>query len=210
LKTVRRFFCISSYPPVRTYDPLAKRPAQPEIVSLRAARFVSAQRHNVTHFGMHAAPRFGMMVKYMFFRREKPHEATFAERIEALKKLGFTADLADPRQAVVSRDGISAVLEDGPGQHSHVDRAGMLVNREIAALVNGGYQMFWRTASGRTIPALAVQLKNLHNFEEDLKEGLGLTSLYNESLGTTSDLHLYDRVEHRDDGAPHKPWEEKT
>jgi hypothetical protein len=149
------------------------------------------------------------MVKYMFFRRVRPHEPTFAERIESLRKLGFSADLADPRQAVVARDGIGAVLEDRPGQHPHVTKAGLIVNREIAVLVNGGYQMFWKTSAGQSVPALAVQLKNLHNFEEDLKEGLGLPSLYNESLGTTSDLHLYDRVEHRDEDSKHKPWEEK-
>jgi hypothetical protein len=35
-----------------------------------------------------------------------------------------------------------------------------------------------------------------------------LTSLYNTSLGTISALHLYDRVEERDDTVhPPKPWE---
>jgi hypothetical protein len=146
----------------------------------------------------------------MFFRREKPHEPTFAERIENLKKFGFTAETTDLRQVVVTRDGIGAVLEDRPGQHPRVNRAGLIVNREIGALVNGGYQMFWKTATGRRLPALAEQLKSLHNFEEDLKEGLGLPSLYNQSLGTTSDLHLYDRVEHRDQGDADKPWMEKS
>ena len=146
----------------------------------------------------------------MFFRREKPHEPTFAERIENLKKFGFAAESAGGRDATVTRDGIGAVLEDRPGRRPHVNKAGLLANREIGALVNAGYQMFWKTPSGRKLPATAEQLKNLHNFEEDLKEGLGLPSLYNESLGTTSDLHLYDRVEHRDEGDAHKPWVEKS
>jgi hypothetical protein len=146
----------------------------------------------------------------MFFRRVTPHEPTFAERIENLKKFGFTAETNEPRQAVVTRDGIGAVLEDRPGQRPHVNKAGLIADCEIGALVNGGYQMFWKTATGRRVPALAHQLKNLHNFEEDLKEGLGLTSLYNESLGTTSDLHLYDRVEHRDQGDGDRPWIEKS
>ena len=64
---------------------------------------------------------------------------------------------------------------------------------EIAALVDGGYQKFWR-AGGRNVPALAGQLEALHEFEEDLREGLGLESFYNTSLGTTNDLHLYDRL----------------
>lgn len=145
----------------------------------------------------------------MFFRREKPHEPTFAERMDNLKKFGFGVDTPAPNLAMVTRDGIAALVEDRPSQRPHVNKAGLMIGREIGLLVNGGYQMFWRTPAGQRAPAQASQLKNLHNFEEDLKEGLGLPSLYNESLGTTSDLHLYDRVEHRDEGAAHRPWDEK-
>ena len=145
----------------------------------------------------------------MFFRRETPREPSFNERIESLKKFGFTTKLLSSGRAHVNRDGIGAIVEDHPGQHPHVNKAGLIVGDEIGALVNGGYQVFWKTPSGKRLPALATQLKTLHNFEEDLKEGLGLPSLYNESLGTTSDLHLYDRVEHRDEPAVPKPWEHR-
>jgi hypothetical protein len=144
----------------------------------------------------------------MFFRREKPHEPSFAERIENLKAQGFASRSLDSQRAQISRDGMAAIIEDRTGQHPHVNRAGLVIGEEIGQLVNRGYQVFWRTPSGRSVPAQASQLKTLHNFEEDLKEGLGLTSLYNEGLGTTSDLHLYDRVEDRDQGI-HKPWEGK-
>ena len=144
----------------------------------------------------------------MFFRREKPHEPTFSERISGLNAFRFSSKPLDARRAQVTRDGIAAIIEDGPAARPHVNKAGLLIGDEIGLLVNGGYQVFWRTASGRQLPAQATQLKALHNFEEDLKEGLGLPSLYNESLGTTSDLHLYDRVEDRDQGI-HKPWEGK-
>lgn len=143
----------------------------------------------------------------MFFRREKPHEPAFAERIEHLRKFGFTANPEGSSRVRLSRDGIAAIVQDGTGERPRVDRAGLVIGSEIGLLVNGGYQMFWKTPTGKRVPALATQLKALHNFEEDLKEGLGLTSLYNEGLGTTSDLHLYDRVEHRDEGPSHKPWQ---
>jgi hypothetical protein len=146
----------------------------------------------------------------MFFRRETPHVFSFAERIENLKKLGLTTKPLDSKRVLVSRDGIGTILEDWGGEHPHVHKAGLLVGDEIALLVNGGYQMFWKAPSGKRIPAQAQQLRALHNFGEDLKEGLGLTSLYNEGLGTTSDLHLYDRVEHRDAGDGHKAWEHKA
>jgi len=145
----------------------------------------------------------------MFFRRATPHEPGFKERLESLKSLGFTVNFLNAGHARVSRDGIGAIVEDRLGHRPHVNRAGFMIGDEIGLLVNAGYQMFWRTPSGRSVPAQASQLKSLHNFEEDLKEGLGLLSLYNESLGTTSDLHLYDRVEHRDEGDAHKPWQHK-
>lgn len=142
----------------------------------------------------------------MFFRREKPHELSFAERLENVKKFGLQVQPRGSGGALIARDGIGAIVEDRAGQRPHVNKAGLLMGDEIGLLVNGGYQMFWRSTSGKRRPALAQQLMALHNFEEDLKEGLGLPSLYNESLGTTSDLHLYDRVEHRDEGDAHKPW----
>lgn len=145
----------------------------------------------------------------MFFRRVTPREPGFKERLDSLKNLGFTVNFLNAAHARVSRDGIGAIIEDRSEQRPHVNRAGFIIGDEIGLLVNAGYQMFWRTPSGRQAPAQASQLKSLHNFEEDLKEGLGLPSLYNQSLGTTSDLHLYDRVEHRDEGDAHKPWQHK-
>jgi hypothetical protein len=69
--------------------------------------------------------------------------------------------------------------------------------------------MFLETQSGRRIPAAAEELRALHEFEEDVKEALGLQSLYNTSLGTTTPKHMYDRVFKRDAGQQPKPWENK-
>ena len=145
----------------------------------------------------------------MFFRNQKPHEWTFEERLGNLKQFKFDVG-RQSGGALVTRDGSGAIVEDlGAGQVK-VGKAGVMVGSEIANLVSRGYQMFLRTPSGKELPALAEQLKKLHAFDEDLREGLGLTSLYNLSLGTTSDDHLYDRVEDRD--APHhpRPWETKA
>lgn len=141
----------------------------------------------------------------MFFRREKPHQWTFSERLANLKQLGF--EITPER---VTRGGYGAVLEDLGEGRVKIGKAGVLVGNEIALLIHGGYQMFLRTPSGKEVPALADQLKALHAFDEDLREGLGLTSLYNLSLGTTCDDHLYDRVEDRDEHAHIRPWEKKA
>jgi hypothetical protein len=86
---------------------------------------------------------------------------------------------------------------------------GYLVGSEISKLVNRGYQQFLKTSKAE-IPATAEHLKALQSFAEELKMGLGLPSLYNESLGTVSESYQYDRIEDRDKPTverPKRPWE---
>jgi hypothetical protein len=142
----------------------------------------------------------------MFFRRRRPPQITFDDRLEALRKAGFTAQPADGRTRV-SRNGFAAVLENASAGPRVAERAGILMAGGAAKLVDSGYQKFFLAPDGGRKPALAEELKALHAFEEDLREALGLESLYNESLGTVSTQYLYDRVQDRDRGVPKRPWE---
>ena len=86
---------------------------------------------------------------------------------------------------------------------------GYLIGSEISKLVNRGYQQFLKN-SKTEIPATAEHLKALQSFTEELKEALGLPSLYNESLGTVSESYHYDRVKDNDEAPvdrPKRPWE---
>ncbi len=143
----------------------------------------------------------------MFFRRETPKTPTFEERLANLKQFGFATKAEAGGRCRVTRNGCGAIVDDLGNGKVEIGKAGVLLGDEIALLVHGGYQMFLRTPSGKEAPALASHLKTLHAFDEDLREGLGLTSLYNLSLGTTCDDHLYDRVTDRDAGPHHRPWE---
>ena len=145
----------------------------------------------------------------MFFRRETPHHVTFEDRIAHLKQIGFEVARDSGGGTIATRNGYGASVQDSGGGKATIGKTGVLVGSEIAHLVHGGYQMFLRTHAGREIPAQAEQLKALHAFDEDLREGLGLTSLYNVSLGTTCDDHLYDRVKNRDRVMAPRPWEKK-
>src|SRR5690348_5563313 len=145
----------------------------------------------------------------MFFRHEKPHQPTFEERLTGLQQLRFEVQ-RQGSGALVARDGCGATIEDLGEGEVKVGKAGVMVGGEIGALVHGADQMFLRTPTGKEVPALAGQLKKRHPFDVDLREGLGLTSLYNLSLGTTADDHLYDRVEDRDKPHHPRPWETKA
>ncbi len=144
----------------------------------------------------------------MFFRRPRPAPPTFQDRLDNLKRAGFTVTPQTDGTILVSKGGCAIALRETAGQVQRAQLAGILMGNEIGSLVDGGYQKFFRTPSGKTKPALACELKALHEFEEDLKEGLGQESLYNESLGTVSTYYLYDRVKDRDRGVPHRVWEQ--
>ncbi|HXE06962.1 MAG TPA: hypothetical protein VN612_03620 [Acidobacteriaceae bacterium] len=98
-----------------------------------------------------------------------------------VRKYGCAAEIA------AAADGTVMVLR----------RPGWLLGGEIARLVDKGYQKFLKTPR-LEIPATADHLHAIHEFTEELKEAAGATSLYNESLGTTSDKYVYDRVKGRE------------
>ena len=105
----------------------------------------------------------------------------------------------------------AAIQRDGDGVKIFA-YPGYLVGSEISKLVNKGYQQFLKT-SKTEVPATADHLKALHSFSEELKEALGLPSLYNEALGTVSEAYQYDRIVDRDKPAVERkkrPWEVKT
>jgi hypothetical protein len=143
----------------------------------------------------------------MFFRRERFKNPSFAERLEDLRKAGFAITPMAGGAMRASRGGCAVDLGDDNGTVAIAGRAGLAQGSEIGALVDAGFQKFFQTPSGGKKPARADDLEALHDFEEDLKEGLGQESYYNESLGTVSTFYSYDRVKDRDRGVPKRVWE---
>lgn len=143
----------------------------------------------------------------MFFRRERPKTTNFAERLDKLRQAGFAVASLPEGAVRVSRGDCAVDLREEGGAVRAVSPAGVLMGDEIGALVDGGFQKFFRTPTGKKKPALADELKAIHEFEEDLTEALGKESYYNQSLGTVSTFYLYDRVKDRDRGVPKRAWE---
>ena len=97
----------------------------------------------------------------------------------------------------VRKYGCAAEIAEAPdGTVEILARPGLLLNGEISRLLDRGYQKFFKS-SKLEIPATADHLRAVHEFSEELKEAAGATSLYNEALGTTSDVYHYDRVKGR-------------
>jgi hypothetical protein len=144
----------------------------------------------------------------MFFKREKPRVLSFSEQMDRLRGLGYTVE-TKPAGTLIRKGGFAALAREAAGGAIEFVDTGIPLGDEVAVLTSLGFQTIFMTASGRKTAALADHLKGLHNFVEDLREELGLTSLYNQALGTTHEKHLYDRVELRDTGKAPKPWEKR-
>jgi hypothetical protein len=148
--------------------------------------------------------------------KRKSGHPSFNQTLELLRAHGFDmvpyAGVAGG--ALVSKHGVGAVLVSAPESKNAKDAAlalavhpGVLVRGEVARLLDRGYQKFIKT-SQYELPASASQLQAIHAFSEELKQLTGAISLYNESLGTTSDVYRYDRLVGREDAqpAPAQPW----
>jgi hypothetical protein len=140
-------------------------------------------------------------------------ERTFDEAVQWLRDHGFDI-LEAPgtkKRVFVKKYGVSAAIEQDDNDGVKVfARPGYLINGEISKLVDRGYQKFLMTTKSE-VPASADHLKAVHDFTEELKEATGMSSLYNESLGTVSDSYHYDRVKDRDEAVtdrPKRPWKE--
>jgi hypothetical protein len=145
----------------------------------------------------------------------KPVRPTFDQCMGTLRARGFGVSqfkgITDG--TLVSKYGAAAVLvpaadlEGGPA--TFAERPGVLIRGEIARLLDRGYQKFIKTPQYE-LPATASQLHAIHQFQEELTQSIGGTSLYNQSLGTTSDVYEYDRLRGREqDTEPigKRPWE---
>jgi hypothetical protein len=142
----------------------------------------------------------------------KIEQKTYDEALAWLREHGFDV-LEAPGTAgrvFLKKHGVSAAIQkDGESGIKIFAYPGYLVGSEISKLVNKGYQQFLKTSKNE-VPATADHLKALHAFSEELKEALGLPSLYNESLGTVSESYQYDRIVDRDKPETERkkrPWQ---
>ena len=149
--------------------------------------------------------------------KRKSGHPSFDQTLELLRAHGFDAVpyAGIAGGTLVSKDCIGAVVVPAP-ESKNTEGAGLalamhpgvLVRGEVSRLLDRGYQKFIKT-SQYELPATASQLQAIHTFGEEVKLLIGDVSLYNEALGTTSDVYLYDRLQGREpeQPAPTQPWE---
>lgn len=140
--------------------------------------------------------------------RAKTKTPTLDDASRQLQALGYTLSPLSAGKLLVRQRGCAAILgtaNDGKSAAIAV-APGLVVQGELARLVDRGYQKFFKTADAE-VPARPEDLSALASFENELRFACGIPSLYNEGLGSVSDRYLYDRIWYRDQGRQPKPWE---
>jgi hypothetical protein len=146
--------------------------------------------------------------------RKKASKPDFEQIIETLRAHSFAvAPFTEVAGGMlVTKHGAGAVLvaaADKAAPVAYAVHSGALVGGRVARLLDRGHQKFIKTAQFE-LPATASQLNAVHRFSEELKQLTGDIDLYNESLGTTSDVYLYDRLKGREavQHGTQRPWEQ--
>ena len=103
-----------------------------------------------------------------------------------------------PGSMRVSKHGVAAEISNSPDGPVLLQKPGWVLNGEISRLTDRGYQKFLKTTK-LEIPATADKLRAIHEFSQELDAATGELQLYNEALGSTSDVYNYDRVAGRPD-----------
>ena len=139
----------------------------------------------------------------------KSRNPNFEQTLEALRAHSFdvTEWAGVAGGVLVTKYGAGAVLAPAAEKEAPAAfavRPGALVGGQVARLLDRGFQKFLKTSQSE-IPVTASQLQAIHLFSEELKQVTGAIDLYNESLGTTSDLYVYDRLQGREAAQPGLP-----
>jgi hypothetical protein len=137
---------------------------------------------------------------------KKARKPNFNEALEILRSHSFDVQPYSGAAGgmLVSKYGAGAVLIPATDKNAAevlMISPGIMVRGEVARLVDRGYQKFIKSPQ-HELPATAAHLHAVHKFSEELKELTGVESLYNEALGTVSDIYLYDRLRGREDLEP--------
>jgi len=123
-------------------------------------------------------------------------------QVESLGASGF-AVRSTGGVARIEKYGCGAELrKTKDGNYQMTELPAVMLEGHFAQLWDAGYQKFLLARDGRKFPVMVEQLTNLRRFNEELRTALGVPTYYNEALGSTCHVSVYDRVKGRPGDVP--------
>jgi hypothetical protein len=118
-------------------------------------------------------------------------------QIEGLSSKGFLVR-SSGGVVRIERYGCGAELrKSADGRYQMTVIPSIMFQGQFTHLWDAGYQKFLLTHDERKIPIVVSQLADLRRFNEELRTALGVSTYYNEALGSTCQYTVYDRVKGR-------------
>lgn len=123
-------------------------------------------------------------------------------QIESLSSKGFLVR-SSGGVVRIEKYGCGAELRKTPeGAYQMTLLPAIMHQGQFTRLWDAGYQKFLLTHDNRKVPIRVNQLADLRRFNEELRTALGVSTYYNEALGSTCHVTVYDRVKGRPGDVP--------
>ena len=123
-------------------------------------------------------------------------------QVESLSPKGFLVRSSGGVVRIEKYDCGAELRKSPQGAFQMTEIPCIMWDEQFTHLWDAGYQKFLVTHDAKKLPVHVNQLVNLRRFNEELRSALDVPTYYNEALGSTCHLSVYDRVKGRQGDVP--------
>ena len=123
-------------------------------------------------------------------------------QVESLSSKGFLVRSSGGVVRIEKYDCGAELRKAARGDFEMTEIPCIMSEGQFTRVWDAGYQKFLITHDAKKLPVHVNQLANLRRFNEEMRTALGVPTYYNEALGSTCHLTVYDRVKGRPGDVP--------
>jgi hypothetical protein len=124
------------------------------------------------------------------------------EQVESLSSKGFLVRSSGGVVRIEKYDCGAELRKEARGDFEMTEIPCIMWEGQFARVWDAGYQKFLITHNKKKLPVHVNQLANLRRFNEEMRTALCVPTYYNEALGSTCHVTVYDRVKGRPGDVP--------
>jgi len=123
-------------------------------------------------------------------------------QVESLSSKGFHVRSSGGVVRIEKYDCGAELRKAARGDFEMTEIPCIMSEGQFTRLWDAGYQKFLLTRDAKKLPVHVNQLANLRRFNEEMRSALDVPTYYNEALGSTCHVSVYDRVKGRPGDVP--------
>jgi hypothetical protein len=123
-------------------------------------------------------------------------------QVESLSSKGFLVRSSGGVVRIEKYDCGAELRKEARGGFEMTEIPCIMWEGQFTRLWDAGYQKFLITHNKKKLPVHVNQLANLRRFNEEMRTALCVPTYYNEALGSTCHVTVYDRVKGRPGDVP--------